>query len=405
MIRGDQHVDDWAELAVDYLDGRLDHDARKAVEAHLAGCPACAARLRRQQYVVGFLQDTVLDDPPADLEYRCIGELVSPPPGTQPVFYAPESKRIYRTPRWYRAVRTWVPAAVAVVAVVVAIAVFADFRSGSGPEVASDSAKAGTATTAAAATTTTAGALGEAIATSAGASTTTAAAATTTTGPASASTMVTFAALQPTSDPKAMVQALENAQAPTFVSFRAGASTNDTSGPTTTAAATTTTAGAGTETTITTAGGETAPTVTVSTAAAPVSAEKASDLLERIAQSTGLQPLDESLWLGGPTFAVYLPRDDASKLIELARYISSALGLLVSVEGEPPQAARDTCSRLLEQRATFPVLQAHPAAQPSSWDYHFTTSTLASGAGASNTGGTLPDEAGTHVLVVIVIAE
>jgi anti-sigma factor RsiW len=66
MFRGDQHVDDWAEVAVDYLDGRLDEPTKLAVEDHLSGCPDCAARLRRQQYVVSFVQDTVLDEPPED---------------------------------------------------------------------------------------------------------------------------------------------------------------------------------------------------------------------------------------------------------------------------------------------------------------------------------------------------
>ena len=98
MIRGDQHVDDWAEVAVDYLDGRLDPETRLAVESHLAGCPDCAARLRRQQSVVRFLQETALDDPPEDLEYRAIGEMVFPSPGGQPLARPGAVQKLARTP-------------------------------------------------------------------------------------------------------------------------------------------------------------------------------------------------------------------------------------------------------------------------------------------------------------------
>jgi len=93
IIRGDQHVDDWAEIAVDYLDGQLDHDTRTAVEAHLSGCPDCATRLRRQQYVVSFLQETALDDSPEDLEYRSIGQIIFPSPGEQPVINRSRRRR------------------------------------------------------------------------------------------------------------------------------------------------------------------------------------------------------------------------------------------------------------------------------------------------------------------------
>ena len=132
IIRGDQHVDDWAEAAVDYLDGRLDQETRAAVEAHLSGCPDCTGRLRRQQYVVSFLQDTALDDPPEDLEYRSIGEIIFPSPGTEPALAAPVEKSVYRTPRWFRELRHWVPAAVAVVALASAVVAYSVVKSGSG---------------------------------------------------------------------------------------------------------------------------------------------------------------------------------------------------------------------------------------------------------------------------------
>src|SRR5512137_2012455 len=109
MIRGDQHVDDWADVAVDYLDGRLDPDTRLAVESHLAACPDCTARLRQQQSVVRILQETPLYDPPEDLEYLSIGELVFPSPGGQPLAPPVEAKKPSRAPRWYRTIRAWIP--------------------------------------------------------------------------------------------------------------------------------------------------------------------------------------------------------------------------------------------------------------------------------------------------------
>ncbi len=42
--------------------------------------PSAPSRLRRQQYVVTVLQEAVLADPPEDLEYRSIGELIFPSP-------------------------------------------------------------------------------------------------------------------------------------------------------------------------------------------------------------------------------------------------------------------------------------------------------------------------------------
>jgi len=64
------HIDDWAELAMDYLDGRVTPEAKTAIQKHLQQCPACAARLRIQHSVVTYLQETYLDDPPSDLEDR-----------------------------------------------------------------------------------------------------------------------------------------------------------------------------------------------------------------------------------------------------------------------------------------------------------------------------------------------
>lgn len=402
MIRGDQHVDDWAETAVDYLDGRLDPQTRLAVEAHLSGCPDCAARLRRQQYVVTVLQEAVLADPPEDLEYRSTGELVFPSPGAEPVIRPVEERKIYRTPRWYRAFRAWIPATVAVCALLAAVVGYGIAKSNSGgAEVASDSLQVATSTTAGAATTAAAlseaspaGASGQTPTTAAaGATTTTAAVATAADPPVQ--TANTFRA---TEDPKAMVSALENAQAPTYVAFTAAAPSVENETTETTGGGDATDTTASPATTQTTAGAEPRG-ATFGT----LTREQAAALISEIKQFTGLDPVDRTLWISGPTFAVYLPRQDAAELVDLIHSMSSAFGLRVSLEGAPPNDAESVCAKLLQTKGAFPVLEASRALQPSTWNYDFTTSTL--GDDGSPSTKALPDADGSHVVVIIWMAE
>ena len=404
MIRGDQHLDDWTEIAVDYLDGLLDKETRLAVEAHLSRCPECASRLGRQKYVVTVLQEAVLADPPEDLEYRSIGELIFPSPGSEPVVGPVEEKKVYRSPRWFRAFRPWIPATVAVCFLVAAVVGYGVARSNSQTDVASDSLRVATSIPAGASTTAGAAALGEVSPTGAGQiMTTTAAAVTTTTALAGSSdsaakTFNTFAA---TEDPRAMVSALESAQAPTYVAFRASAPSVDDGGSateTTVAATDTTGAPATTDTTAAGAGGPAVGTLT---------AEQAAALINEIKQFTGLDPVDRTLWIAGPTFAVYLPRQDAAELVDLIRSISSSFGLTVSLEGTPPSSAETANAELLQHKGSFPILEASRSLQPSTWNYDFTTSTLSGGSGDGSppSAESLPDADGSHVVVIIWIAQ
>jgi anti-sigma factor RsiW len=404
MFRGDQHVDDWPEFAVDYLDGQLDQETRMAVERHLSTCPDCTARLHRQQSVVKLLQETPLYDPPEDLEYRAIGELVFPSPGGQPVGRPAELDKPYRTPKWQRTLRTWLPASVAVVALLAAVVGYGIARSGSGAEVANNSDRAAAPVTAA----------GAADSTATEESTLAGPMATSTTAGATTSTALTSqppataapAAIAPTQDRKTMIREIENAQAPAFVSFLAAlpspgddgqSSTTSTGEVTDTTAVdgTVTTAGAGTDTT------------TLPVTPPTVSAEQTANVVYQLAGFTGLRPLDRSLWMGGPTFAAYLPREDAEEFVDLVRSIGVSLGLVVALSGAPPARASELYDSLMEHKGEFPVLAAHRALQPATWGYDFTTSTLASPSGKQPTETTeaLPDEAGTHVVIVICIQE
>ena len=111
--------------------------------------------------------------------------------------------------------------------------------------------------------------------------------------------------------------------------------------------------------------------------------------------------------MGGPTFAAYLPRIDAEEFVDLVRSIGASLGLVVALTGAPPARASEIYDSLMEHKGEFPVLAAHRALQPATWGYDFTTSTLASPSGKQPTETTeaLPDEAGTHVVIVICIQE
>jgi hypothetical protein len=390
-IRGDQHVDDWIEVAVDYLDGQVDAATKAAVESHLAGCPDCANRLKAQQGVVRFLQQTVLDEAPEDLEYRTLGELVFPSPGGKPVFEPPASVERPRSSRLARRLRPWIPVSVAVVALLAAVTGYGIMRSGA-DQTSSD--VAGTFSTKTEATAesseASADATGGRLATPA---TTTAVGTAPSTTKTTTPTTTAVAAVSITADRRTMIRQLEAAQAPTYVAFQAQEVTpaSDVS----------------TETTSVDSGDE--PLM----APLAVTAEQASEVVSQIAEFSGLEPLDESLWLGGPTYAVYLPRIDAEELVDLVRSIGASCGLLVVVRGGPPERAKDVATKLMEHKKRFPILEAARAPQPATWGFSFTTSTLADDPGSPDdtqqtgetSSTTMPDQSGDHILLVIYVQQ
>ena len=207
-----------------------------------------------------------------------------------------------------------------------------------------------------------------------------------------------------------MIRALATTQAPAYVSFRAAVDTpvdrRSEHRPPARPRGTASTATAGGHRRPRRGGDRRRPPPSPSTMTLPtVSADQAASIVQQIIGFTGLQPVDQSLWLGGPTFAAFLPREDAEELVDLVRSIGVSLGLVVRLEGGPPATAKGTSERLLGHKKSFPVLAAHRALQPATWGYDFTTSTLAPASGEqSGTADTTPDEAGTHVIVVIWIA-
>lgn len=381
------HLDEWAELAVDYLDGRAAPEAKAGIQSHLRECPECAARLRTQQSVVTFLQETYLDDPPIDLEDRVLGEVLFP---SQPVAAPRKEEPKGWSATWNKRIRPWIPATIAVVALMAAVIGYGVARSGNdlstegggtsqpvaAVEQTSDSATreetlSDTSTTAAAATTT---------------ATVVAAGGTESTVPVTASGLA-----EPvfTVEKKAMVAELGDAEAPAYLAFMAAApEQSDDSGSTEVSSTATE------STSETSAGDETGV----------VSTKQVEDVASQITTFTGLTPLDASLWLGGPTFAAYLPREDAEELVDLVRSIATSVGLVVGLIVAPPAGAAEANARLLENKRDLCVLAADRAPQPAVMNWNFTTSTLLpSGDQEDGVEWVPPDEAGGHVLVVIYV--
>jgi hypothetical protein len=131
-------------------------------------------------------------------------------------------------------------------------------------------------------------------------------------------------------------------------------------------------------------------------------------LAEQMAMLTGLQPVESDMSLGGATFAAYVPKDDAVALVELLQSIGASLQLTLSLAWEPvavPAASRsiDYGAELRARRAEIPELSATKTPQPAITRYSFTTSTVVADPAQVPPDWLAPDEAGTHVLVVIYL--
>jgi hypothetical protein len=133
--------------------------------------------------------------------------------------------------------------------------------------------------------------------------------------------------------------------------------------------------------------------------------EQVGAISAQITALTGLQPLEEGLALSRPTFAAYVPRDQAIQFIDLLRSIAASANIEVGLAQEPGTALVDWTKLLMERKTVLVVLSAQQIAPPTS-PWSFTTSTLTP-LEVTNPGDvpdvTMPDDAGTHVLVVILM--
>lgn len=399
------HVDEWENLALDYLDGALDTETKAAIDAHLEACPSCAGRLEVQRSVLATLRRLPLEEAPADLEDRVLGEIVFPS-RPAPTARATAAERSRWSDLWRRRIRPWIPATVAVVAFFAALISFGVLRgevadetlaptTAAGPVVMSENARGGDGkgtdeVTSAAAVTTAAAADSTADAelasgggehpaptdtNSAGTEPAYAAGETLTT-----TTMAAFGAEQlppkatPTTihDKKQMVAEIRAADAPLYFVFE---SRDATAGPRT------------------------------------ESDRTGAELANQITMLTGLQPVDPELALGPSTFVAYVRKEDATAIVELLQSIGASLQLSVGLASEPVSTRVavgeiDYASSLRNRETEFPELDAQRK-PPSVSAWSFTTSTLVDQSAERTVSSewVAPDEAGTHVLIVIYLGE
>ncbi len=363
------HLDDWAELAVDYVDGSLDTSTKAAVQAHLDGCPECARRLTAQQSALALFRQTPLAEAPAELQAQ-VFEKVSRT--TESVRAARRSAR--RAERRKRALLSpagpWLPA-LAGAAAVLALALALTFtRTPAGLDetmttlaatLSSDTGSAQTLRDAEAAfSTTTSPALlgsGENATDSSEA-----AAGLTASNPARAATP-----LQPSGpylqEKSAMVTGLSSATSPAYFFF-------------------------------------------ATTDGAPVSAAQADTVASELTGATGLRLMDSNLSPDVRAFAAYVPRDDSAAVVDLLNSLCDSLGLYVCLSLEPGLEVTTWAEAMLQDKYSLAELSASLSAPPatSSWEYTTSTAPPTTAGSAKTPKSTTLEESSTHVLVVIFMA-
>lgn len=130
------HIDRWESAAIDYVDGRLSPSAVTAIEDHISTCRACREALADQERMATKLQSIRPVGVPADLELRVLDRLL---PAPVPIRRG-RSAQPGRVRRYLDGFtrRPWVPAAIAAVVVLVALAGSSDvIRSGVGGDTLS----------------------------------------------------------------------------------------------------------------------------------------------------------------------------------------------------------------------------------------------------------------------------
>jgi anti-sigma factor RsiW len=363
------HLDDWAELAVDYVDGSLDASTQTVVRAHLDGCPECARRLATQQSALALFQQVPLADAPAELEAQ-VFEKVSRTTASVRAARRAARKAERRKRALLNPAGPWLPATAAAAAVLaLTLALTLTRNPGGGDEsmttvpaaLSADTSSAQTLRDAEAAysSTTSAAALGSGQVASESTEAVT--------GLAAANATAEGASLRPIGpylqDKSAMVNGLSVATAPAYFFF-------DTADGT------------------------------------PVTADQAGSVASRLTAATGLQLIDKNLSSGVRAFAAYVPRDDASAVVDLLRSISDSLGLSVCLCPQPGSEVTAWAEAMLPDKYSLAELSASRSQPPATADWQYTTSTAppTTTDSAKSTKSTSLDESSTHVLVVIFMA-
>ncbi|MCX8033051.1 MAG: anti-sigma factor [Thermoleophilia bacterium] len=366
-ILPEEHVDQWQEVAVDYLDGRLDPATTADVEAHLLSCPDCARRLDEQRRLVNRLRQVPAAEPPVWLEEAVLKQVLLTPALEQQVKPA-RAKEPAWTRFWRGTLRPWAPAAIAVAAILVGIVSygilqgtaqetvsrFAQEAAPSGSEqvasslaVSQSDQAAGTSIKAAAPGTsgqedTSAGILAgqePQVTTTAVAATATASSLSTDATSASVSAPTMYTTEEPRVDKvtvenkSRIVETLQLADIPAHFVY------------------------------------------TSTSLEETAIQRKAWAVATQFSSLTGLEPLAVSLSPSGPTLAAYLPRDDAAPFVDLLLSIGASLELSLSLEFQPPETQSEAYNTIMEHKADLAELVARRAPSPGISGWTFTTST------------------------------
>ncbi|MGI5940081.1 MAG: hypothetical protein ACOX8V_05260 [Thermoleophilia bacterium] len=406
------HLDAADEAAIiDYLDGSATTADAAAVERHMAASPSYAARLQEQVAVQSFLLDHGLTDPPQELEDQILGELFFP----SQVIPHPQAPEPWWTSLWQRRLRPWMPATAAVATVIIAVVVAGVLLSPgreqepAAPRVANtadgqmstpvagdiESATAlSTATGSAAVTTTAIGGVATTAAAWTKIGTGTRATVLSGGSPASASggPISTAAAPEDIRGRKAMVKTMTSSSTPVYIVFSAKPSTSDDESPGTSPVSATKERAA-------TSGASSAET-------SARAAALAEEVRAQVTIFTEMEPLPNSLAAEDAAFACYVPHKQASGFIDLLLAIAASVGLDLTMQEETASHDSVKTAHIVGHKAELPVLVGYVIPQPATARIGFTTTTIIT-ADASDASGAptraLPDEAGTHVLTIIVI--
>ncbi len=365
------HVEDWAELAVDFLDDHLDAATKDAVQAHIDQCPECADRLAAQREVVSLFADDVLAEVPVELESLVLERvLAAQTPGRVSRLFHRRSAGTSPSAR-RRAILSpagpWLPAlagaaAVAVLVLALTIPDRANELDDTSDTVVSmaateeGSARMTTDSEAQPPSTTSQALLGLGETATDSGDTDAATGAT--------ETAASLASLQPAGpymqEESTMTDGLAQASSPAYFFF-------------------------GT------------PEDSL------VTQVQADAIASALTSATGLRLVDSTQSSGVRTFAAFVPRDDSAAVVRLLCSIGDSHKLPVCLSLSPGSEVMTVVQSMLKDKYALAELSAYPAT-PSGWRYTTSTAPPTTAGTAVTEKAASLDEMGTHVLVVIFMA-
>jgi len=126
------------------------------------------------------------------------------------------------------------------------------------------------------------------------------------------------------------------------------------------------------------------------------------DAVSQMTVFTEMEPLPASLALGEAAFGCYVEHEQVSHFIDLLLSIAASLRLDLTLQTEIDAQHKDRATWIADHKRELPVLVGRTLPQPAVSKMGFTTSTTASAETDSSATASL-DEAGTHVLTVLVL--